>query len=60
MPERVQKTKCRGGVAEKKIEGDAGEGKEDEMQGGLKIFIGGGGVDHKKNLGGVSGKLCLL
>ena len=36
MPERVQKTKCRGGdVAEKKLRGDVGEGKENKMGGGV-------------------------
>ena len=44
MPERVQKTKCRG-CCGKKLRGDAGEGKEDKMRGG-----GGGGWCCKKNL----------
>ena len=36
MPERVPKTKCRGwGSVAEKIEGDAGEGKEDKMPGGV-------------------------
>ena len=60
MPERVKKTKCGGGVA-KKIEGDAGEGKEDKMRGGgcceknLRGGYAGEGNEDEMRGGGVGG-----
>ena len=48
IPERVQKTKCRG-LLRKKLRGDAGEGKEDEMRGGGgRVKMGGGFRSHTK------------
>ena len=53
MPERVGKTKCKGGGSRTKFEGGyAGEGKEDkiwEVLAGKKNL---GGIDHKQKLGG--------
>ena len=58
MPVMVKKTKCTGAafVAKKNLRGYAGEGKEDKMRGWL-VKIGGGGLDHKKNLGGGQWKI---